>query len=72
MQVGCEPEGNRFWVAEEGALRGYSGDKFGTPDTAGGTGDSELVWEASGHVHGVGKEGKGGELVGELAAEEPE
>ncbi len=72
LEVGREAEGDGFRVVEEGFAVDEGGDEFGAPDVAGGAGDGEFVGEAGGHVHGVGHEGEGGELVGEAFAEEEE
>lgn len=72
LQVGRQPEGDRFRVVEDGFAGGHGGDELRTPDVACGAGDGEFVRVTVVHVHDVSHEGKCGELIRELTAEEPE
>ncbi len=57
---------------EQGASGSHGRDKLRTPDRAGTARNGEFVGEARVHVHGVGHEGEGGKLIGELTTEEKE
>lgn len=72
LEIGGQAEGNRLRIMEDGLTERHARDEFGAPNSARGAGDGEFLGEARVHVHDVGHERQGGELVGEGAAEEPE
>ena len=57
---------------EDGFADSHGRNEFGTPDAAAAARDAEFVRVARVHVHDIGHEGKGSELIREGAAEEPE
>ena len=72
LQVGRETEGDGLGVVKEGFGARHAGHEFAGPDVGRRAGNVQFVRVAVVHVQDVGHEGVGGELVGEVLAEEPE